>query len=65
MTMAHTDRDDDRNFWKRHYARGSDCTRRGYNIRGWCWCNTVHNGWTEPYRFEQGKLSWWKQGLSA
>lgn len=67
--MAHTDRDDTRHFWKRHYGRGfrdGDCTLRtirvsGWSLRGWCWCDTVHNGWTQPYKYEQGKPSWWNK----
>lgn len=71
--MAHTDKDIARNFWDRHYGRNKrerTCTlyalrggRWNYYIRGTCWCDTVHNGWTSPYKFEQGKPSWHNKGI--
>ena len=73
--MAHTDRDDERQFWKRHYGtspRGgrwkSDCTlytdrggRWNAYLRGSCWCDKVHNMWTRPYHFEAGVPSGWNR----
>ena len=59
--MAHTDRDDTKWFWKDHFRRPMRGGPRkcglwsaSFRVRGHCWCDHVHNGFTEPYKFEQG-----------
>lgn len=69
--MAHTDRDEARHFWKRHYGnRGlgieGDCTLYtqpgGWGfIRGSCWCEKVYSPWTQAYKYEKGQPSWWNK----
>lgn len=62
--MADTDRDDDRWFWRRHYARDGDCTLRFSfgRPRSGCWCVGDFSSyyWRHPYRCpEKGVPSAW------